>query len=69
MSEITKTKPLRKKRVTVRKTSSTPEVHIPVPHALNDREWAIAMKHANEVFGRAFAGLDVDEFVQSLRRG
>ena len=69
MSEITKTKPLRKKRVTARKTSSTRAPHVSVPHALNDREWATAMKHANEVFGRAFAGLDVDEFVQSLRRG
>lgn len=39
-----------------------------MPYDLNDTAWTEAMRRANEVFGRAFAGVEVDSFVSSLRR-
>ena len=50
-----------------RKTARRAEAVL-MPYELNDTAWTEAMRRANKVFGHAFAGVDVDTFVNSLRR-
>ena len=59
----------RKRRIKhTAKPLSKQRISILDPHEMTDKEWNDELSRMRDVIGKAFANVDVDEYVNSFRR-